>query len=126
MSTTGQLRLAFSSSNASSRTKRLSSVKCRSLRAGSSRSPLQQKIARLEREKPSAAALIEKLADDMLDDLPRYSAAMEWLQRGRTLPDERCHEALFDPAGMTASVFVRQSNRSHDRVNLRAHVHRLP
>ncbi|HVL67171.1 MAG TPA: hypothetical protein VM364_07900 [Vicinamibacterales bacterium] len=70
-----QLRLVFSSSSENSPSERsnskhgkLSSVKCKALRASSSRSRFQMKIARLERERPAAAALIEQLVDDALDD----------------------------------------------------------
>lgn len=72
-----QLRLVFSSSNDnlkteidSSRNAKLSSVKCKALRVSSSLSRFQKKIARLERERPAAAALIEQLVDDALQDLP--------------------------------------------------------
>lgn len=70
-----QLKLVSKTSRASSKIEKLSSVKCRMLRspwsAASGSTSLQQKIAQLEQRSPGAAALIEKLVDDIL-------AGVEW------------------------------------------------
>jgi hypothetical protein len=61
-----QLKLVFSSSNGNSKSVKLSSVKCRMQRATCSPSPFALKVERLQRENPGAAALIERLVDDVL------------------------------------------------------------
>lgn len=75
-----QLKLVVSeSSNGKTPLSKLNSVRCRMLRAGSLPSPFQTKVARLERERPAAAALIERLVDDVLagidQGLPQLSDA---------------------------------------------------
>lgn len=65
------LKLAYSQSNASAMTTSLSSIKCRMLPAASSRSRLPlvvQKVARLHALSADAAAVIERLVDDLLED----------------------------------------------------------
>lgn len=65
------LTLAYSKSNASAMTTSLSSIKCRMLPAASSRSLLPrvaQKAARLHALNEDAAAVIERLVDDLLED----------------------------------------------------------
>ncbi len=71
-----QLKLVFSSSNGNSKTARLSSVKCRMRRAAYSPSPFVLKIERLQEKNPGAAALIERLVDDVLIGQPSWTA---WL-----------------------------------------------
>jgi hypothetical protein len=70
---TAQLTLAFSNSNPSSRNERLSSIKPRMLQAHSGLctpnvSSLQKKVALLEQRSAGAAALIERLVDDILQE----------------------------------------------------------
>lgn len=64
-----QLRIAFRNERASS----LLSVKCRMLPANSpaSRLPLERKLAKLRERSPDAVAVIEKLVDDLLDEMHR-------------------------------------------------------
>jgi hypothetical protein len=67
-----QLRLVASqSSNAPSKSTKLASVKCRMLRADSSNSlpSVAVKSARLHALNAAAADVIEKLVDDLLEEL---------------------------------------------------------
>lgn len=66
-----QLRLVKSNNSApASRSTKLSSVKCRMLPADSSGSlSIIQKINRLHGLKPAALTVLERLVDDILDDL---------------------------------------------------------
>lgn len=68
-----QLRLVASqNSNSSSRTTNLGSVKCRMSRAVSHELPsVARKVAQLAASRPTAAAFIERLVDDMLEDIAR-------------------------------------------------------
>lgn len=59
--------IAFPASNLTSRLSKLNSLSCKVLPAKSSTAPsLQQKTARLQAERPEAAAFLEKLVDDLL------------------------------------------------------------
>jgi hypothetical protein len=73
-----QLRLAFSNSNSSSESATGLSHKSRTLRSKSfACSPLQKKIAALERTSPGGAALVEKLVDDILEGPPTFWPPLE-------------------------------------------------
>lgn len=48
------------------RNSKLRLLKFRMLRAGSSKSPLQEKIARLEATRPAVAVVVENLVDGLL------------------------------------------------------------
>lgn len=64
------LRLVSSNLSSRSRRKTLSSVTCRMLRAPScDGSPLAKKALCLETHSPRAAAVVEQLVDDLLDEL---------------------------------------------------------
>lgn len=64
-----QLRLVSGNSNNAIRNEKLSSVKCKMLRVGSSDSSLCRKVQQLEQYNARAAAVIERLVDDLLEDL---------------------------------------------------------
>lgn len=66
-----QIRLVKSNNSApASLSTKLSSVKCRALRVDSSGSrSIIQKINRLHSLKPAAITVLEKLVDDILDDI---------------------------------------------------------
>lgn len=49
---------------------KINSLTSRSSSAASSKSPFQIKAARIERARPAAAAMLERLFDDILAELP--------------------------------------------------------
>lgn len=63
-----QLKLVLGNSNAITRRSRLDSVKCKPLRAIYFKSPLVEKVLRLENEHPEAARMIDQLIDDVLSE----------------------------------------------------------
>jgi len=65
-----QLTLVFGNSPGKTKPLKINSISSRNSRGRSSASPFQRKVGRLERERPAAAAFLEKLVDEVLDERP--------------------------------------------------------
>jgi len=69
-SSSRQLTLVFGNSPGKTKLLRIRSLNSKRSRGRSSASPFQMKVGRLERERPAAAAFLEKLVDEVLNERP--------------------------------------------------------